>query len=120
MNNRKWNVKNHCQGKWKKVLCVCSTGLLRSPTAAEVLSQKPFNFNTRSCGMFADYALIILDDVLLSWADEIVCMTNSQKLEIEKKTWAKPVINLEIEDNYDYRDPELIRIIKTNYREKSK
>ena len=43
--NRLANTQNKYQGKYKKVLCVCSAGLLRSPTAALVLSQEPFNFN---------------------------------------------------------------------------
>ena len=48
--NRLGNSKNPYQGDFKKVLCVCSAGLLRSPTAAWVLSNAPFNFNTREIG----------------------------------------------------------------------
>ena len=45
--NRLSNVNNRFQGNFKRVLYVCSAGLLRSPTLAEILSQAPYNFNTR-------------------------------------------------------------------------
>lgn len=48
--NRIANASNKFQGSYKRVLCVCSAGLLRSPTAALVLSKDPYNFNTRACG----------------------------------------------------------------------
>ena len=72
--NRLHNVKNPHQGTAKKVLCICSAGLLRSPTAAIVLSQDPFNFNTRSAGCNPDYALQPVDNVLIEWSDEIIVM----------------------------------------------
>lgn len=111
--NRMHNCKNPYQGKYKKVLCVCSAGLLRSPTAALVLSQEPFNYNTRAAGL-EDYALVEVDPILLEWADEIVCMTSAQATKLIPMTY-KPIINLGIPDNYGYRDPELIKLIKENY-----
>lgn len=119
MNNRLWNCKNPYQGDYKKVLCVCSAGLLRSPTAALVLSKKPYNFNTRSCGMDTGHALIPLDDVLLAWADEIVCMDEFQEQVIRQGTH-KPIINLRIADSFNYRDPKLMALIKERYNEESK
>lgn len=77
--NRKWNSHNEYQGKHKRVLCVCSAGLLRSPTAAWVLSNPPYNFNTRAAGIDVGHALIPVDDVLIEWADEIVCMDEYQQ-----------------------------------------
>lgn len=118
MNNRKHNSKNPYQGKAKKVLCVCSAGLLRSPTAAYVL-QLEFNHNTRSAGLDKDYALIPIDDVLLYWADEIVCMNVNQKSILSKLT-DKPVINLNIEDEYEYMNIELQTLILVSYRAKSR
>jgi len=114
MRNRSYNCHNPAQGTFKKVLCVCSAGLLRSPTVALVLSQEPFNFNTRAVGIDSDYALIPLDDVLLEWADEIVCMDDSQARTIQLRT-KKPIKVLHIEDSYDYRSPELIDAIKRKY-----
>lgn len=112
--NRRWNAKNPYQGDYKKVLCVCSAGLLRSPTAAWVLSNEPFNFNTRACGMDRDHALIPLDDVLLEWADEIVCMNDYQYIELGKMT-KKRIINLQIDDSFNYRDPDLVNMVRQHY-----
>lgn len=76
--NRLANSSNIYQGKFKRVLCVCSAGLLRSPTAAFVLSQEPYNYNTRAAGLIKEFALVPVDEVLIRWADEIVCMSNEQ------------------------------------------
>jgi predicted protein tyrosine phosphatase len=83
-----------------------------------VFSQDPYNYNTRACGIH-DYALVPLDKVLLTWADEIVCVQSDHEVVIRKlledcglKT---PVFNLMIPDNYDYRNPELIEIIRRVY-----
>lgn len=121
MNNRLHNSKNPYQGKYKKVLCVCSAGLLRSPTIAVVLSQEPYNFNTRAAGLDAEYALISIDSVLIDWADEIVCVSNYQKIEIERKfNPSCKIINLDIKDSYEYRNKKLIKLIKEKYNELSK
>lgn len=112
------NVDNRWQGNYLKVLCVCTAGLLRSPTAALVLSMPPFNFNTRSCGISPEYALIVLDDVLLAWADQVVCMEEVVAQELRERT-KKPVFCLKIEDSYGYREPELMARIKTRYIEEA-
>lgn len=114
--NRLATTKNPYQGTYKKVLCVCSAGCLRSPTAALVLSQEPFNYNTRAAGIDKDFAIIPVDEVLLEWADEIVCMDVNQQLELKHHT-KKPVINLSIPDSFEYRDPILMRRIKERYLE---
>lgn len=113
-HNRIHNASNPYQGKYKKVLAVCSAGLLRSPTAALVLSQKPFNFNTRAAGLDKGFALIPVDEVLIAWADEIVCMDAYQQKVLKEQT-TKPVYNLNIGDSFEYRHPELMRMIKENY-----
>ena len=104
---------NPYQGEYKRVLCVCSAGVLRSPTAAMVLSKTPFNFNTRSCGL-EPYALIPLTEVLVAWADQIVCMTSYQE-KILKDVTKKPIVNLNIRDSYEYRNEELITMIEQKY-----
>lgn len=110
--NRLANCKNRFQGERKKVLCVCAAGLLRSPTAAFVLSNPPFDYNTRSAGLDEEFALIPVDDVLLEWADLIVCMTSEQASELRERT-EKTVVCLNIPDKYSFRDPELEDLIKT-------
>lgn len=119
--NRIWNVANPYQRQleFKRVLCVCSAGLLRSPTAAFVLSNPPFNYNTRAAGL-EDYALVPLDRVLIEWADEILVMNEYQR----DRIWAefpnagnKQIVVLDIEDNYSYRDPVLMDLIASRYQE---
>ena len=114
--NRFANCHNHFQGKYKKVLCVCSAGLLRSPTAAFVLSTE-FDCNTRAAGLVEEFALIVVDRVLLEWADEIVCMNQDHALEIQGMLEEpKPVVSLDIPDSFRYRDPELCRLIREGYQ----
>jgi predicted protein tyrosine phosphatase len=122
--NRLGNVDNKFQNldSYKRCLCVCSAGLLRSPTAAFVLSQEPYNYNTRSVGLSQEYALIPLDTVHIEWADLIVCMENSHaesiKNVLSQKNLNKEIISLEIPDAFRYRDPELINAIRTNFNKK--
>ena len=122
--NRLGNCKNSNQGTFKKVLCVCSAGLLRSPTAAWVLSQEPYNFNTRAAGAVEDFALIPVDEVLLTWAELVVCMSPShadivrELLDALKLYYPPRVICLDIPDQFCYRDPELVELIKKRYDER--
>jgi predicted protein tyrosine phosphatase len=86
-----------------------------------VLSQEPYNFNTRAAGMSTEFALIPVDEVLLNWADEIVCADYNQfnQLELMQLTTGKkldkPIYNLNIPDSYAYRDSELVRLVKERY-----
>lgn len=115
--NRIHNSTNPYQGPYKRVLCVCSAGLLRSPTAALVLSQPPFNYNTRAAGAEESYALVPVDEVLISWAQEVVCMTAAHAHAITDKfgELKVPLRVLDISDDFAYRDPDLIEFIKARY-----
>lgn len=117
MMNRLANTKNRYQGDAKRVLCVCSAGMLRSPTAAQVLANPPFSFNTRSCGVSHEYALIVIDPVLVEWADEIVCMepAHATRLRELPYTKGKRVVILDIPDIYRRMDDKLIELIKEKY-----
>lgn len=117
--NRILNSSNMHQGDFKRVLCVCSAGLLRSPTAALVLSQPPFNFNTRAAGLVPHYALIPVDEVLLAWAEEIVCMEQNHADLLSGMT-DKKVICLNIPDRFPYRSADLVSMISKNYMEIAK
>lgn len=117
--NRIHNCTNPNQGEYKRVLCVCSAGLLRSPTAALVLSQPPFNFNTRAVGIVSQFALVPIDKVLISWANEIVCMEQEHADSLRKMT-TKNVICLDIPDTFQYRDEGLQWLIGERYTEKTK
>lgn len=123
------NVTNPYQGTEKRVLCLCSAGLLRSVRLAQIL-QTNYNFNTRAAGV-ADYALIPISTALLEWADEIVCV----ELEIERQLMSDVVntydaqspkiyairdkiITLDVPDIYGRMDYELQEIILQQYKEK--
>lgn len=106
------NCRNPHQGRAKRVLCVCSAGLLRSPTTAVVL-QQAYGYNTRACGVH-DYALIQFDEVLGTWADEIVCVEDYIAKAIPEQFKDK-VITLAVPDMYEYMHPELQEIVKEQY-----
>lgn len=116
--NQLANVANPYQGRAQKVLCVCSAGLLRSPTAASVLHQE-FGFNTRSCGHSQEYALIPISEALIDWADQVVFVNqeNFDALSNEAKDLLsyRIVTILDIPDQYNYNDPALRAIIKEQY-----
>lgn len=96
------------------MLCVCSAGLLRSPTAAIVL-QREFGYNTRACGIEASFALIPFDEVLAHWADEIVVMEPYQVLRVPEEYRGK-VVCLDIRDSYEYMNEELQKLIIKKYQ----
>ena len=123
------NVTNPYQGKDKRVLCLCSAGLLRSSTLAIILQNK-YGCNTRSAGV-SDYALIPVSTALLEWADEIVCveqkvemqLMNDIQLLINQGLWVeedidhirRKTITLDIPDIYEYMNTTLQRIIIEQY-----
>jgi predicted protein tyrosine phosphatase len=116
------NASNRHQGKYKRVLAVCSGGLLRSPTIAHTLAAEPYNYNTRSVGLDPDYALNLVDQVLLEWADEIVCADTDHEVTVKLKLLdaginSKPVVNLKLPDVYPYRDRKLVHLIKKRYNQ---
>lgn len=123
--NQLANVGNPFQGKAKKVLCVCSAGLLRSPTLANVLHRQ-FGFNTRAVGSCQEYALIPISQALIWWADEIVFVNQEnfddlgdlEKLEIEDV--GVKVTILDVHDDFDWNDPELQALLLKEYTEKAK
>lgn len=117
--NRIYNTKNPYQGERKRVLCICSAGLLRSPTAAVILSQEPFNYNTRAAGIEESYALIPVDNVLIHWAEEIVCMTKDHEAMLKAKfpNIQVPIYVLNVPDNFGYMNPKLQTLIREAYED---
>lgn len=110
---------NKYEGKFPCILMVCSAGILRSPTAAEV--GREFGWNTRAVGAIKEYALIPVNSSLLMWADKIFCMTEHHKLEILQNYSGmrieEKILVLNIEDNYDFRSEELINILRNKFSE---
>lgn len=112
-NNALWNCKNPYQGKYKRVLTVCSAGLLRSPTIAWYI-QSVSDYNCRAVGIH-DYALVPIDDVLVHWADIIIC-ADEDKLQYLKANYDltnKKIYNFDIPDIYEYKNKDLIDMIAT-------
>lgn len=104
-SNAPWD--NPYQGEDKKVLFVCSAGILRSATGARIYAKK---YNTRCCGSMG-YALIPMSDNLIIWADTIV-FVNAQNYNYVKDSidfGDKEIVVLDIPDKYPHMHPELIK-----------
>lgn len=117
--NQKFNVYNEFQGDTKKVLTVCSAGLLRSATLQNYLI-KEYGYNVRNCGTALSYALIPISEALCLWADEIVFVNKENYNEVVEhltEDMQKKSKILSIPDNYGFNDPELLEIIKEQYAE---
>lgn len=114
--NRIGNVTNRFQTTAKRVLCLCSAGLLRSPTTANVLHRE-YGFNTRAAGVVDEYALIPVDDVLLYWADEVVCVEKEIHNILANKfdLTDKRVVVLNIPDKFEWNDIDLQNLIIKQY-----
>lgn len=117
LNNRLHNATNPNQGPYKRILCVCSAGLLRSPTMAFVLSQ--MGHNSRAAGSSPGFALIPVDDVLIHWAQQIVYVNEENYEEVSGRfdLTGKDNIILNIPDRFQYRDPDLMRICEDQYKQ---
>lgn len=104
---------NPYQGPDKRVLFVCSAGLLRSATGARLYAKK---YNTRACGS-TSYALIPISDNLIVWADEIVFVNEENYLDVTDKynLEKKKIVVLDIPDNYSHMAPELIQAFSNQY-----
>jgi predicted protein tyrosine phosphatase len=117
--NRLGNCKNPYQTQAKRVLCVCSAGLLRSPTAANVLHKK-YGFNTRAAGCVEEYALVPVDRALLEWADEVVFMEHGHMQIVCQnfEDWfSSSMVVLDVPDEFEWNHPELCKLILDRYED---
>ena len=120
--NQIHNVANPYQGSTKKVLSVCSAGLLRSATLQNFLI-KEYGYNVRNCGTEESYALIPISEALVKWADEIVFVNLNNYYVVKSQLSLLNISNekifvLDIPDNYGFNDPALLSIIKEQYTTK--
>lgn len=108
---------NSFQGEDKRVLFVCSAGILRSATAARIYAHK---HNTRCAGS-KFYALIPVTEELLLWAQEIVFLNMENEWDIKQKFDLREfdckIVTLNVEDEYDHMQPELIKLLNEQYEE---
>jgi predicted protein tyrosine phosphatase len=97
------------------LLFVCSRNQWRSPTA-ERLFRNHAQYNARSAGT-SDKARIRLTQNLICWADIIIVMERKHRSMIREKYAAqladRPLIVLDIADNYRLNDPELVELIRS-------
>ena len=95
-----------------KILFVCSANVDRSPTAERIYENYPA-LEVKSAGVGV-YATTPVSAELLQWADIVLCMEkwHKTKIEIDFTIENKVIDYLDVEDNYEYMEPELIEIIK--------
>lgn len=74
---------NYSQTKAKRLLFVCSVGMLRSPTAQMVASSQ--GYNARACGSAVNIALIPLSCNLINWAHHIIFMHVDNALQAHRE-----------------------------------
>ena len=98
----------------KHVLFVCSQNRLRSPTAEQVFAGWP-GIECTSAGTNHD-AENPLTAELIEWAELIFVMEKAHRDRLRARFGGhlkdKRVICLEIPDNYEFMDPELVRLLK--------
>ena len=121
--NQLYNIHNEAQGTTKKVLTVCSAGLLRSATLQNFLIRE-YGYNVRNCGTNESYALIPISEALVKWADEIVFVNNENYqnviLDLNELNVLSKCYVLDIPDMYEFNDPELVKICKEQYENRKK
>lgn len=116
--NQLFNIHNTAQGETKKILTVCSAGLLRSATLQNFLI-KEYGYNVRNCGTNEEYALIPISEALLKWADEVIFVNKDNYNQVYQHLKDFDVLDkchtLDIPDRFMFNDPELLKICKEQY-----
>ena len=113
---------NPYQGDYRRLLFVCSAGLLRSATGANLYAKK--GYNTRNCGTH-EYALIPLSMNLLAWAHSIIFVNSENYYDALEKfkgtngygELTEKSITLDIPDNFEYNNSKLIEIMEEQLAE---
>jgi predicted protein tyrosine phosphatase len=99
----------------KRALFLCTQNRLRSPTAEQIFSTWP-DVETDSAGLGAD-ATIPLSPEQIEWANIIFVMEKAHrsKLSARFKRYlnGKRVVCLDIPDEYEYMQPELIKLLES-------
>ncbi len=98
----------------QRILFICSQNKLRSPTAEQVFAQEP-GLDVLSAGTNHDAMNPVTPELIL-WADKILVMENAHRSKLQKRFKrylnGKKIICLGIPDNYDFMEPELIKLLK--------
>lgn len=98
----------------RRVLFVCSQNKLRSPTAEQVFAAYP-GIESDSAGIAHD-AVTPLSSEQVECADIIMVMEAHHRSKLSQRFKAhlkgKKIIVLGIPDDYDYMQPELVRLLE--------
>jgi predicted protein tyrosine phosphatase len=98
----------------KRALFICSQNRLRSPTAEAVFAAWP-GVETDSAGLGGD-ASVPLSTEQIAWANIIFVMEKAHRTRLSMRFKAhlngKRVICLDIPDDYEYMQPELIKLLE--------
>lgn len=98
----------------KHILFLCSQNKLRSPTAEAIFAHHPL-IDVDSAGLNND-AVTPLSVEQLEWADLIIVMEKAHQNRLSRKFGkhlrGQRIAVLNIPDEYDYMEPELIRLLK--------
>jgi predicted protein tyrosine phosphatase len=98
----------------KRALFICSQNRLRSPTAEQVFASWP-DVETDSAGLGGD-ATVPLSSEQIAWATVIFVMEKAHRNRLSVRFLrylnGKRVICLDIPDDYEYMQPELIKLLE--------
>ena len=98
----------------RKIFFICSQNRLRSPTAEQVFANWP-GIETSSAGLNHDAENPVTPE-LLQWADIVFVMERAHRNKLSAKFKSHLgkacVVCLEIPDEYEFMDPDLIRLLK--------
>ena len=98
----------------KRALFICTQNRLRSPTAEQIFAAWP-DVETDSAGLGND-ANVPLSFEQLEWANIIFVMEKAHRNRLsarfKRHLSGKRIICLDIPDDYEYMQPELIRLLE--------
>lgn len=98
----------------KNVLFVCSQNRLRSPTAEQVFSRRA-DIEVQSAGLDRTCGNPVTPEAV-EWADIIFVMEQAHRSKLSRQFRSslkgQRVICLGIPDDYEFMDPELVRILE--------
>lgn len=99
----------------KRALFICSQNRLRSPTAEQIFAGWP-DVETDSAGLGGD-ATVPLSTEQIEWANIIFVMEKIHRNRLSSKFRShlngKRIICLDIPDDYEFMQPELIKLLQT-------
>jgi predicted protein tyrosine phosphatase len=97
------------------LLFICSRNRLRSPTAEVIFAEYP-EIQAMSAGTAPDAEVVVSAD-LVEWADIIFVTEQAHSKRLKRQfshfLKGKRLVVLDIRDEYDYMDPELVRMLRT-------